>query len=49
MPVDSMSDVSAHSFWKRVTTIMFDVRIVNLNVGSYLCMTPKKVLVKADK
>ena len=30
----SRADVSAHGFWKRETTTMFDIRIVNLNTGS---------------
>ena len=28
---------------------MFNIRIVNLDVGSYLYMTPEKALVKAEK
>ena len=28
---------------------MFDIQIFNLDAGSYLCMTPEKVLVKAEK
>ena len=28
---------------------MFDIRIVNLDAGSYLCMTPEKALAKAEK
>ena len=28
---------------------MSDIIIVNLNVGSYLCMTPYKALAKAEK
>ena len=28
---------------------MFDIRIVNLDAGSCLCMTPKKSLAKAEK
>ena len=28
---------------------MFDIRIVNLNAGSYLSMTPEKALAKAEK
>ena len=28
---------------------MFDIIIVNLDVGSYLCMTPEKALAKAEK
>ena len=42
-------DVSAHGFWKRGTTAMFDIRIVNLGAGSYLRMTPEKALAKAEK
>ena len=28
---------------------MFDIRIVNLDAGSYLCMTPVQALAKAEK
>ena len=28
---------------------MFDIRIFNLDAGSYLCMTQEKDLAKADK
>ena len=28
---------------------MFDIEIVNLDAGSYLRMTPKKALAKAEK
>ena len=28
---------------------MFDIRIVNLNAGSYLCMTPEKALANVEK
>ena len=34
-------------FWKRRTIAMFDIRIVNLDAGSYLSMTPEKALAKA--
>ena len=43
------ADVSDHGFWKRGTNVMFDIRIVNLNVGSYLRMTPEKALAKVKK
>ena len=46
---ESRADVSAHSFWKRGTTAMFDIRTVNLDVGSCLCMTREKALAKAEK
>ena len=49
VPAESMPDVSAHGFWKRGTTAMFDIRIVNLYAGSYLRMTPKKALAKSVK
>ena len=38
--VESRSDVSAHGLWKRGITTMLDIRIVNLDAGSYLCMMP---------
>ena len=47
--VESRADVRAHGFWKRGTTAMFDIRIVNLDTGSYLRMTPEKALAKAEK
>ena len=46
---ESRADVSAHGFWTRRTTAMFDIRIVNLDAGSYLLMTPEKALAKAEK
>ena len=46
---ESREDVSAHDFWKRGTTTMFDIIIVNLDAGSYLRMMPEKALAKADK
>ena len=49
VPVESRADVSSHGFWKRWTTVMFDIRIINLDVGSYLRMTPEKALAKAEK
>ena len=49
VPAESRADVSAHIFWKRGTTVMFDIRIANLDAGSYLGMTPEKALAKAEK
>ena len=49
VPADPWSYVSTHGFWKRGTTAMFDIRIVNLDVGSYLRMTPEKAPAKAEK
>ena len=47
VPAQSRADVSAHGLLKRGTTAMFDIRIVNLDAGSYLRMTPEKALAKA--
>ena len=49
VPSELRAYVSAHGFWKRGTNVMFDIRIVNLDTGSYLCMTPEKTLSKAEK
>ena len=49
VPADLRADVSAHGLWKRGTTTMFDIRIVNLDAGSYLRITPEKALAKAEK
>ena len=44
VPTESSSYVSAHGFWKQGTTVVFDIRIVNLDAGSYLCTAPEKSL-----
>ena len=49
VPTYSRAEVSAHGFWKRGTTAMFDIRIVNLDAGSYLCMTLEKALANSEK
>ena len=41
IPVELMAEVSTHGFWKWGTTANFDIRVVNLDAGSYLRMTPK--------
>ena len=46
---ESRAGVSAHVFWNRGNTAMFDIRIVNLDAGSYLRMTPEMALAKAEK
>ena len=47
--VESRVDVSTHGFWKRGTSTMFDIRIVNLDERSYLHMTPDQALSNSDK
>ena len=49
IPADVRADISAHGFWNRGTTTMFDIRIVNLEAGSYLRMKPEKALPKLEK
>ena len=49
VPAELSVDVSAHGFLKRGTTVMFSIRIVNLDAGSYLQMTPEKALAKTEK
>ena len=34
VPADSRAEGSAHGFWERGTTAMFDIIIVNLDAGS---------------
>ena len=47
VPAESRADISDHGFWKRGTTTMFIIRIINLDTCSYLFMTPEKSLAKA--
>ena len=49
VPTESRADISANRFWKQGNTTMFDIRIFNLDAGSYLRMTPEKDLSKAEK
>ena len=42
-------DVSAHGFWKYGISALFDMKIVNLDVGSYLSHTSAKVLAFLEK
>ena len=49
VPVELRADVSTHGFWKWGTTAMFDIRIVNLDAGSYLRTTQENALEKSEK
>ena len=49
VPAELREGVSPHGFWKRGTTAMFDILIVNLGAGSYLSITSEKALAKAEK
>ena len=48
-PEKTRYDFRAHGFGKRGTIAPFDVIIVNIDVGSYLCMSHEKALSKAEK
>ena len=49
VPDELRPDASVHGFWKWGTTALFDMQIVNLDVGSYLCQTSAKALTTAGK
>ena len=49
MTDESWEDVSAHDFWKWGTSNIFDMKIINLDAGSYLCQTSAKALVTEEK
>ena len=36
VPDESRADVSVYGFWKLVTYALFDMKIFNLDTGSYL-------------
>ena len=44
VPDDSQVDISFLRLWKWGTTALFDMRIVNLDAGYYLCQTSAKAL-----
>ena len=46
---ESRGDVSIHGFWKWGTTALFDVRIFNLDAGSYLRQTSAKSLAMVER
>ena len=49
VPDEPQVDVSVHGFWKWGTTALFDMQMVNLYAGSYLCQTYVKSLGTAEK
>ena len=46
---ETRDDVGGHRFWRRGTAALFDVRIFNLDAGSYLLMRSEKDIAKAEK
>jgi len=42
-------DVSAHGFWRRGTTAIFDVRIADTDAPGYRGQDPKKILARHEK
>ena len=46
---ESRADISAHGFWKWGTTAFLDMRIVDLDVVSYLYQTSARALARAEK
>jgi hypothetical protein len=49
VPPESRGDVSAHGFWKRGTTAIFDVRITDTDAPTYRNQDPVKVLASHEK
>ena len=48
-PDESWADVSIHGLWKWGTTALFDMIIVNSDVGSCLCQMYAKALATTEK
>ena len=47
--MDTQTYVGIHILWKRGTTIMFDMRIFNLDAFSYLWIVPENAIEKLEK
>jgi hypothetical protein len=48
-PRELRGDISAHGFWRRGTTAIFDVRIADTDAPTYRGQDPKKVLARHEK
>ena len=46
---NTMSDIGVHEFCNWGGTALFDLIIINIDVGLYICMSPENYLVKLDK
>ena len=49
MPDELRVDLSVRGFWKWGTSALFDIKIDNLDAGSYLCQTSVKALSMSEK
>ena len=49
VPDKSRADVAIHGFWEWVTSTIFDMRIFNLDMGSFLCQASVKALTIVEK
>ena len=49
VPDESQEDASVHGLWKWGTTAIFDMQIVKLYAGSYLCQKSAKALATSKK
>ena len=49
VPAKSRADASVHGFWNWVNSALFDMQIVNLDAGSYLCQTSEKAPATEEK
>ena len=49
IPPEDRGDIAARGFWKRSTTAVFDVRIVDTDAPTYRGRDPKKILAEHEK
>ena len=43
---ETWEEIAPNGYWKRGTNSTFDIHIINLDLGSYLCVAPEKALEK---